>query len=292
MRQFFSKKTQKMRELLMTLPSYAWLLIFFLIPTVIVFCYAFKPHDHFLTISSGWSLATVKSIFSTDYLVIMWRTLWLAFITTIVCLTLSVPLGFFIAQCSERAQRIFLLLVIMPFWSSFLVRIFAWKTLLHPEGFLKQALTTLHIIDQDTFLLYNLGTVLVVMIYSYLPFAVVPIYAQSVKFNFQLIEAARDLGASTKKAFFSIFIPGIRRGVITALVMVFIPSVGAYVIPDLVGGTHSEMIGNKIAQRVFIDRNLPQASALSAFLSLVILLPMGMSALVRQAHKEDAKKKK
>lgn len=158
------------------------------------------------------------------------------------------------------------------------MRIFAWKTLLHPEGILRKTLTFLHIIDADTFLLYNLGTEVVVMIYSYLPFAILPIYAQSVKFNYTLIEAARDLGATESYAFFKIFVPGIRRGIATAAVLVFIPAIGAYVIPDVVGGTSSEMIGNKIAQRIFIDRNLPQASALSSMLSLVVLLPIALSA--------------
>ncbi len=280
---------KKIQEIVMTLPSYVWLLLFFLIPTIIVFCYAFKPYDMNLSIAPEWTCETVKSIFSTSYLSIIWRTLWLSAVTTLVCLSLSLPIGFFLAQASKRMQKLFLLLVMMPFWSSFLVRIFAWKTLLHPDGFLRTALVWLNIIDSDTFLLYNLGAVLAVMIYSYLPFAILPIYSQAVKFNFQLIEAACDLGATTKKAFFSIFLPGIRRGIMTALVMVFIPAIGAYIIPDLVGGTQSEMIGSKIAQRVFIDRNLPQASALSAFLSLIIFLPLAFSTVLR-ATREDSKK--
>ena len=168
------------------------------------------------------------------------------------------------------------------------MRIFAWKTLLHPDGFLRKALTFLHIIDADTFLLYNLGTVVVVMIYSYLPFAILPIYAQSVKFNYNLIEAAKDLGATEARAFFKIFIPGISRGILTAAVLVFIPAIGAYVIPDVVGGTLSEMIGNKIAQKIFIERNLPQASALSTMLSLVVLVPIAISAYL---HARGGKQK-
>ncbi len=282
---------KKLRELLLTFPSFMWLFIFFLVPTVIVFCYAFKPYDMHYSISDEWTLDTVKSIFSADYLVIIWRTLWLGFVTTIVCLSLSIPIGFFLAQASERTQKLVLLLIVMPFWSSFLVRIFAWKTLLHPEGFFKNVLVFFHIVDPDTVLLYNLTTVIIVMIYSYLPFAILPIYAQAVKFNFYLIEAACDLGASTRKAFFSIFIPGIRRGIMTALVMVFIPAIGAYVIPDLVGSTQNEMIGTKIVQRVFLDRNLPQASALSAFLCLIILVPMGISALLKTTKNESRKKR-
>lgn len=281
---------RKLKELGMTLSSYAWLILFFLIPTILVFAYAFKPYDSVLGVGAGWTDQTFVSVFGPEYAVIFWRTIWLSAITTIVCLSLSLPLGYYLARASTKVQRIFLLLVIMPFWSSFLVRIFAWKTLLHPEGVLRKTLTFLHIIDQDTFLLYNLGTVIVVMIYSYLPFAILPIYAQSVKFNYNLIEAARDLGATEGYAFFKIFVPGIRRGILTAAVLVFIPAIGAYVIPDVVGGTTSEMIGNKIAQRIFIDRNLPQASALSSILSLVVLVPIALSAYLHaRGERQQAK---
>lgn len=283
---------KKIREVAMSLPSMFWLLFFFLIPTLLVFAYAFLPEES-TSINYGWTLETFSSIFHKEYLVIIWRTLWLSAVTTIACISISLPIGFYLAQASEKVQKIFLLLIIMPFWSSFLVRIFAWKTLLHPEGFLKQALTFMHIIDEDTFLLYNIGTVLVVMVYSYLPFAILPIYTQAVKFNFYLIEAALDLGASMRQSFFWIFIPSIRRGITTALVMVFIPAIGAYIIPDLVGGVDCEMIGNKIAQRIFTDRNLPQASAFSALLSLCVFLPLAFTALLKTTRpKEDSKKSK
>ncbi len=267
-----------LEEFGITIPSYAWLVLFFLIPTILVFAYAFKPYDSVLGVGVGWTDKTLISIFGPEYAIIFWRTIALSALTTVVCLALSLPLGYFLARASSRIQKLFLLLVIMPFWSSFLVRIFAWKTLLHPEGVLRKTLTFLHIIDADTFLLYNIGTVLVVMIYSYLPFAILPIYAQSVKFNYNLIEAAMDLGATERYAFFKVFLPGISKGILTAAVLVFIPAIGAYVIPDVVGGTSSEMIGNKIAQRIFVDRNLPQASALSSVLSLVVLLPIAISA--------------
>jgi spermidine/putrescine transport system permease protein len=267
---------KRLKELWLTLPSYSWLVAFFFIPTLMVFAYAFQ---------------TTGISFRPEYAPIFWRSIWLAGVTTVVCLSLSLPLGYFLMRTSPRAQKLFLLLVIMPFWSSFLVRIFAWKTLLHPDGFVKSVLTFLHIVDPDTFLLYNLGTVLMVMIYSYLPFAILPIYAQSIKFNYQLIEAARDLGATELKAFYSIFLPGMSRGILTACVLVFIPAIGAYVIPDVVGGTSSEMIGNKIAQSIFVERNLPQASALSALLALVVLLPIAISAYLH-SRSQGAKKLK
>jgi spermidine/putrescine transport system permease protein len=266
----------KRNEWLLTFPSFSWLLAFFLIPTLIIFGYAFKPYDMEGGAGAGWTLATIKSLANPSYFILIFRTLWLSILTTIFCILLALPIGYELATLSKRWRHLLLLIIVMPFWSSFLIRIFAWKTLLHPEGFFKQALTALHLVAPETTLLYNSWAVLLVMVYTYLPFAILPIYAAAAKFNLQLIEAALDLGATQRQAFFKIFLPGIRKGILSAMVMVFVPAIGAYVIPDLVGGTSSEMIGNRIAQRTFIDHNLPQASALSALLALVILIPLSI----------------
>lgn len=267
----------KWNEWLLTFPSFSWLLTFFLIPTLIVFAYAFRPYDIEGGVGEGWTLETIASLANPSYFILIFRTLWLSLLTTFFCVILALPIGYELAILSKRWRHLLLLIIVMPFWSSFLIRIFAWKTLLHPEGFFKKMLVALHLVEPTTTLLYNSGAVLLVMVYTYLPFAILPIYAASAKFNFQLIEAAMDLGASRGQAFFKIFLPGIHKGILSAMVMVFVPAIGAYVIPDLVGGTSSEMIGNRIAQRTFIDRNLPQASALSALLALVILLPLSLA---------------
>jgi len=280
------KKKAKLEELVITLPSFVWLIIFFLIPTVVIFAFAFKPSDSFGGIGEGWTLENIYTLADTSYLGLIIRTLWLSTIATGLCLALGLPVGYQLARSSSRTRQLILLLIIVPFWSSFLVRIFAWKSLLHPEGFFKNILVNLHIIDASTSLLYNSGAVVLVMVYTYLPFAVLPIYAAASKFNFQLLEAASDLGATRAYGFFKVFIPSIRKGIGTALIMVFIPAIGAYVIPDLVGGTQSEMIGNKIAQRTFLDRNLPLASALSALLSLIILLPLAVITIYQGKSKK------
>lgn len=272
-------------EYLLTFPSLIWLLLFFLIPSLIIFGYAFKPEDPFGGVGNGWTLATLKSLLNPNYFLLIWRTLWLSSIATFFCLLLALPVAYQLALTSVRMRKLLLLLLVVPFWSSFLIRIFAWKTFLHPEGMFKKILVSLHLVLPETTLLYNSGAVLLVMIYTYLPFAVFPIYAAASKFNFQLMEAALDLGATRTQAFFKVFLPGIRKGLFTAMVMVFIPAIGAYVIPDLVGGSNSEMIGNKIAQRTFVDRNLPQASALSAFLALAVLIPMVIITLFSSRSK-------
>lgn len=280
-------RKRKLHEWSITLPSFSWLTVLFVIPTLVIFVITFKPSDPYGGIGDGWTLNTLISLGNPNYPAIIWRTLWLSVVTTVVSILLAVPMGYFMARVSAKWQQSLLLLVVVPFWTSFLVRIFAWKVLLHPEGPLKQLLVLLSLATPDTSLLYNSGAILLVLVYTYLPFAILPIYAAAEKFDFRLIEAARDLGAHQLRAFFSIFLPGIRRGLLTAILVVFIPALGSYVIPDIVGGPHSEMIGNKIAQRTFVDRNLPHASGLSAFLTLAVLAPLA-AVLMLQKKKGPA----
>lgn len=281
-----TKPRHRLYEWLVTLPSLVWLSVFFLIPTLIVFAIAFKPADPFGGVGAGWTLDTVLSWGDLNYPGIIWRTIWISVVTTVICILLAIPTAYYMARVSQRLRQALLLLIIIPFWTNFLIRVFAWKVLLHPEGMVKKALVMMHIIGNDTSLLYTPLAVLLVMVYTYLPFAVLPIYAAAEKFDFRLIEAARDLGARSLQAFFAVFIPGISRGVVTAVLMVFIPTLGAYVIPDLVGGPNSEMIGNKIAQRTFVDRNLPHASWLSALLTLAVLAPMIIVLMQQNRRKE------
>jgi spermidine/putrescine transport system permease protein len=256
-----------------TLPSFGWLVLLFLIPALIVFGIAFKPSDPYGGIGAGWTLGTLRSLGDPNYPAILWRTIWLSSVTTAVCLLLATPVAYFMARAPQRWRHLLLLAVVVPFWTSFLVRIFAWKVVLHPEGLLKHALVAAHVVAPEASLLYNSGAILLVLVYTELPFAILPIYAAAEKFDFKLLEAARDLGAGPLRAFWSIFLPGIRRGLLTATLVTLIPALGSYVVPDLVGGPTSEMLGNKIAQRTFVDRNLPHASALSALLALAVLLP-------------------
>ena len=284
-----AENRRKLSEWLVTLPSFVWLLVLFLIPTLLVFAIMFKPATPYGGIGEGWTLETLWTLGNPNYPAIVWRTIWLSVAATALCILLATPMGYYMARVSPARRRLVLLLVILPFWTSFLVRIFAWKVLLHPEGMLKHALVFLGLISPETSLLYNAYAVLLVMVYTELPFAILPIYAASEKFDFRLIEAAKDLGATSFLAFRKIFLPGIRVGLLTAFLMVFIPSLGSYVIPDIVGGPTSEMIGNKIAQRTFVDRNLPHAAGLSAFLTVAVLIPMvAITALRRKENPKDA----
>ena len=270
-----------------TLPSFLWLLVLFVVPSTIVFAIAFKPADPFGGIGAGWTWATLASLGDPAYPAILWRTLWLSAATTACCLLLATPMAYFMARAPERWRHVLLLAVIVPFWTSFLVRIFAWKVVLHPEGLLKHLLVELHLVPPEGSLLYHPGAVLLVLVYTELPFAILPLYAAAEKFDFRLLEAARDLGAGPFRAFRSVFLPGIRRGLITATLVTLIPALGSYVVPDLVGGPTSEMLGDKIAQRTFVDRNLPHASALSALLALAVLVPAVVAIAAARRRQRD-----
>lgn len=269
-------RKNSMIEWLVTMPPLGWLFIFFLIPTIIAVAIAFRPSSPYGDIETGWTLENFITLFSPTYMTIIWRTIWISFLSTVVCLVLAIPTGYYMARLSQKWRQIVLLLVIVPFWTNFLIRIFAWKIILNPEGILQYILVSLGIISKNTMMLYRTETVIVVIIYTYLPFAILPIFAAAEKFNFKLLEAARDLGANRWKAFFYIFLPNISKGLKVSTFMVLIPCLGSYIIPDLVGGTDSEMIGNLIATQAFIARNIPMAAAWSTVLIVMIMLPIGL----------------
>lgn len=262
------------QELLLTAPSMGWLIVFFALPCLLTLTLAFRLSDLRGGVADGWTWDTVKALADPVYLPVLWRTLWISTATTAACLALALPMGWCLARLTPRGRSALLLLVVLPFLTNFLIRIFAWKSLLHPEGPVKHLLVWLHLVSEDTLLLNNSWSVLVVMIYTQLPFAILPIYAAAEKFDFTLIDAARDLGASGWQAFQRIFLPGVRQGTASAAIIVFVCSLGQYVIPQFIGGTGDEMIGNKIVQRAFTDRNLPLACALAGALLLAVLVPV------------------
>lgn len=195
--------------------------------------------------------------------------------------------------------------IMLPFWTSFVVRVFAWKTMLHPDGwlqatylfylrtrewlfdwlpnFMQQFLisigfaTSTPVDPASSTILDSEAAVVLVSVYSFLPFAIMPIYSAAEKFDFSLLEAARDLGARNFYAFRKIFIPGIKQGLISAVLMVFIPAIGSYVIPQMLGGTNCVLIGNKIFMRAIQNRNIPHASALAALMAVSVLVPIALA---------------
>lgn len=280
-------KRPRWLEWALTLPSFTWLVIFFAVPTVLVFLLSFKPADLTGGVGEGWTLDTWRSLGNPSYPAIIWRTIWLSVACTALSLGFGVPVAYWIARLDARWRPRVLLLIIVPFWTNFLIRIFAWRTLLHPDGYVKMLAVWLGWAEPNTQLLYNDWAILLVLVYTYLPFAILPLYAAAEKFDFTLLDAARDLGATKWRAFTGTFLPGIRVGLLTAFLIVFIPALGSYAIPAIVGGPTSEMIGNKIAQRATTDRNLPHAAALGAVLTLVIFVPLVIAAILRRRGGND-----
>lgn len=262
------------REWLNTAPSLLWLTGLVLLPGLIVFAIAFRPALPAGGIGDGWSVAAVRALADPAYLGLLVNTVVVSAVTTLLCMLLALPVAFAMARLAPRWRARILLLVIVPFWTNFVIRVFAWQQILHAQGALAEALRWSGLLGENDRLLGNFAAVVVVSVYTYLPFAILPLFAAAEKFDFHLLDAARDLGARPLRAFVAVFIPGIRQGIATALLVVFIPMLGSYVVPDMVGGTGTQMLGNKIAQRNFNDRNLPEAAALSGALTLLVLAPL------------------
>jgi len=274
---------RRTREWLDSAPSFLWLTAFVLVPLVMIFSIAFKPAAHGGEVGSGWSLDAVRALLDPSYLVLLWRTVWVSATVTVLCLLLALPVAYTMARMGPAWRARMLLLVIVPFWTNFVIRVFAWQQILHAQGWLAEMLRATGLLGENDRLLGGPFAVILVSIYTYLPFAILPLFAAAEKFDFGLLDAARDLGAKALSAFTSVFLPGIRQGLVTAFVIIFIPMLGSYVVPDMVGGADSQMIGNRIAQRNFSDRNLPQAAALSAALTLLVMAPMALKRRRREA---------
>lgn len=264
---------RKVLERSLTLPPTLWLGLFFLLPTLFLLALSLKESDLYGNLMSGWTLSHFHHLFTASYhLKLVWRTLTLSALSTLFSVLLALPVAYTCARSSLTIQRSITIIIALSCWTNFLIRVQAWKMLLHPEGIVKQLLTAVGLCDPSAVLLYNEKATLLVMTYTFMPFAFFPIYSSCEKFDFRLMQAAQDLGASYAQAFFKVFLPGIRRGISNGAYLVFIPSLGSYVVPEIVGSAIKPMLGSQIAQKTFVDRNLPQASALSMLIPLSLLI--------------------
>jgi len=199
-----------------------------------------------------------------------------AFWTTVLCLVIGYPFAYFIARAKASLQPALLMLVMLPFWTSFLLRVYAWKGILADQGVLNNLLMWLGITHEPIQMLYTDVSMLVGMTYVYCPFMILPLYANLTKMDFRLLEAAHDLGASPWHAFWLITVPLSKAGIIAGSMLVFIPSVGEFVIPSLLGGAENLMIGRVVWDEMFSSNNWPRASALAIVMILSILVPMAI----------------
>ncbi len=293
---------------------FVWLLIFFVVPFLILLRISVTdmgngvdPFAPLLQAIDGSWRITLKyqnylSIFEQadkDGAMVWWDTIYLeayitsvkyALWTTVLCLFLGYPFAYFIARAKKSIQPALLMLVMLPFWTSFLLRVYAWKGILADQGVVNNFLLWLGILQEPLLMLYTDISMLVGMTYVYCPFMILPLYATLVKMDFRLLEAAHDLGASPWNAFWLITVPLSKAGIIAGSMLVFIPCLGEFVIPSLLGGAENIMIGRVVWDEMFSSNNWPRAAALAVVMVLFILVPMAIYAhygAERDAMAED-----
>jgi putrescine transport system permease protein len=215
-------------------------------------------------------------LFQTIYIEAYARSIWYALCTAVLCLVMGYPFSYFIARSAPSLRPALLMMVMLPFWTSFLLRVYAWKGILADQGVLNQMLLALGLITEPMQMLYTDVSMLVGMTYVYLPFMVLPLYANLVKMDIRLLEAAYDLGASPFKAFWLVTVPLSKAGIVAGFMLVFIPCVGEFVIPSLLGGPENIMIGRVVWDEMFTSNNWPRASALAVVMIGLIVVPLAV----------------
>ncbi len=272
---------------------YAWLLLFFLVPFLIVLKISLAHEAVAIPPYTPLFANGRLQITGENYLFLLSDALyWKAYlgairyaaIATVVTLLFGYPLAYGIARAPARWRGLLLMLVILPFWTSFLIRVYAWIGLLKENGIVNHALMSLGLIDAPLRLINNDFSVILGLVYAYLPFMVLPLYAQLEKLDPALSEAAADLGARPSRAFWQVTLPLSLPGIAAGILLVFIPAVGEFVIPDLLGGPNTLMIGKILWDEFFTNHDWPTASALAIAMLLLLALPMGfMRRLLRGA---------
>jgi spermidine/putrescine transport system permease protein len=251
-------------------PMGLWFTLFFTVPLGIIILYSFLKRGLYGGVEWEFSLTAYRQMFNPSFGKVVLRTLWISILSTFICIFLAIPCGY--AMAKSKHQTFLLFLIIIPFWTNSLIRVYAWISILSTEGFINNLLIRMGIINQGLKLIYNNGAVVLVLIYMYLPFAILPLFTTIDKFDFSLLDAAHDLGATKLEAIVKVMFPNIRSGLSTAFIFTFIPIFGAYAVPLLVGGKDSTMIGNIIVDQVSKTRNWPLASAFSMVLTLISLV--------------------
>ena len=256
---------------LLLAPLVAALLLLFVVPQLIMLEASFGRRSVYGLVLHDFNLANYLRALDPLYLGVLARSLWLALVTTALCLALGYPMAYWLGLVAPRRWRsALLILVILPFWTSFLVRMYAWVFLLRTEGLVNATLAALGIPGLN--LLYNDAAVVLGQVYGELPFMVLPLYASLEKLDRSLLEAAADLGAAPRRALWRVTLPLTRPGIVAGALLVFIPSLGAYLAPDLLGGARTVYIGTLIQSQFVVARDIPFGSALSFVLSLVVLV--------------------
>ncbi len=257
-------------------PYLAWMGLFIIVPLILILYFAFTTGDSLSFSEFTWSLDNFKRFFTPTYLKVLGRSVNLALISTVLCLIVGYPLAYIISKEDPKRRNILVLALVIPMWMNFLLRTYAWLTLLGRNGLINSFLTKFGLPNIN--FMYNNKAVLLGMVYNFLPFMVLPIYSIMVKIEGNLVEAAEDLGADRLTVFKKVIFPLSLPGVITGITMVFIPAVSTFVISDLLGGSKYNLIGNIIEQQFRWTGNWHFGSAMSIILMIFILIIMALTA--------------
>ena len=265
-----------------SMPITIWLTTLFVLPTIIIIVYSFLKKGLYGGVEWIFSMEGYNFFKSSYFLKVVWNTIEISVVSTLLTVTLAIPVALYIA--TSKYKQVLLFLVIIPFWTNFLIRIYSWIALLGNNGLINNLLGQLGFGPYQ--FLYNKFAVVIVTVYAYLPYAILPLYSTIEKFDFSIIDAARDLGATKKEAYMKIFLPNIKPGIITAMLFTFIPALGSYAIPKLVGGNNSQMLGNIIARELTITRDWPKAAGISTILIIMTVIIILICAKYDKSHQE------
>ena len=259
------------RLLILLSPILLWLIIFFILPLISIFIFSFLERDTYGGIRWVFTFENYQRSFDVLYLKTLWRSVSTAFICTAICLLVGYPFAYYLACYRPKWRNVLLILVVVPFLTNFLIRTYAWILILRTEGLLNSFLTFLIPGIQPLELLNTPIAVQIGLIYGYLPFMILPLYAALEQLDMSLIDAAKDLGASPRHAFWHITLPLSLPGILAGSMLVFIPTVGAFLTPDLLGGGMVNYIGNVIERQFKSSRDFPFGSALSLMLMVIVI---------------------
>ena len=264
-------RQESRRGLFLALPAYLYLIFFFVISLFIVFIYSFATRNRFGgTDLSGWNLDSYARISEPIVRDVLFRSVWLAFLTTVICLVIAYPFAYFLSTRRVAVRNVMLVFVMIPFWTNFLVRNFAWRVILGNNGPLTNATEFLGLGSAE--LLFTQTAVVLGLVYGYLPFMILPLYAAIERIDRRLLEASRDLYGTGLQSFRHVLFPLSLPGVIAGSILVFVPSLGAYVTPEILGGAKTTLLGSYIVTQFLTARNWPFGAALSFVLMLVMLV--------------------
>lgn len=265
-------KTNTLPSLIMVGPVTLWMLFFIAIPLVYVFVMSFCSLDKYYNVVFKFTLENYHRLVDVNYLKIYGQSVFIAFLTTAICLGLAYPFSFLIARTGSKRKNLLYIMVIIPFWTNSLIRIYGWRSFLGTTGWLNDILQVLHLSKEPIDFLFHTSTTVLGMVYCLFPFMVLPLYTAIEKLDNSYMEASSDLGARKIATFFEVIVPLTISGIFSGCIMVFIPTLGYFFVSDILGGGNSDVIGNLIERQFQSGNNWPLGAALSIILIVITLL--------------------